>query len=63
MGQICAMEDRIIVVATHDLDEENIYRFDYVYILENGKIVAHDCPENIVKSPAFLSLRQGENEK
>ncbi len=63
MEQICAMEDKIIVVATHDLDEENIRRFDYVYILEDGKIIAHDFAPNIINNAAFLALRQGENDK
>ena len=59
MEQICAMSNRIIVVATHDLEKENLLRFDYVYMVENGKVVAEDTPNNMVNNPMYLSLKKG----
>lgn len=59
MEQICAMSNRIIVVATHDLERENLQRFDYVYMLENGKVVAEDTPDNMMNHLMYLSLKQG----
>ena len=57
------MEDKIVVVATHDLDEENMLRFDYVYMLSEGKIVAQGMPNKMLINPVYQSLRQGNIEK
>lgn len=63
MEQICLMEDKIVVVSTHDLDEENMLRFDYVYMLSEGKIVAQGMPNKMLINPVYQSLRQGNIEK
>ena len=59
MEQICSMEDKIVVVATHDLDEENILRFDYVYMFSEGRIIAQGTPSKMLSNPVYQSLRQG----
>lgn len=60
MEQIASMDGRIIVVATHDLDEENMHRFDEIYIMENGKVVLHGTPDSIATSAQYQALKKGE---
>ena len=60
MNQICSMMNKLIIVATHDIDEENLLRFDHVYMLENGKIAAHDTPANMIHDSKYISLKHGD---
>ncbi|MCM1539331.1 MAG: ABC transporter ATP-binding protein/permease [bacterium] len=62
MDQVCALTDRIIIVATHDLDRENMARFDVVYMIEDGSIAACDTPENMINNMRYQSLKNGKAE-
>ena len=59
MDQIAAMDGCMVMVATHDLDEENMRRFDEVYIMENGRVALHGTPDIILASSRYKELRQG----
>lgn len=60
MDQICSTDGKAAVVATHNLGEENIRRFDRVYVVHQGTILACGTPEEILHDDAFLSLQQGD---
>lgn len=62
MEQIATMDGRIIVVATHDLDEGNMRRFDEIYMMENGKIIFHGTPDEVLVSVQYRVLKRGEDE-
>ncbi len=59
MEQIATMDRRIIVVATHDLDQENMRRFDEIYMMEAGKIVLHGTPDEVLASTQYRMLKKG----
>ena len=59
MDSICSLKNCIVIVATHNLDVENVCRFDSVYILKEGLVVAHDTPKNILSNSYYLELKQG----
>ncbi len=59
MEQIASMDGRIIVVATHDLDEENMRRFDEIYMMEAGRVVLHGAPDFIVNHAHYQALKSG----
>lgn len=59
MEQISTMDRRIIVVATHDLDQENMRRFDEIYMMEAGKIVLHGTPDEVLASAQYRKLKKG----
>lgn len=59
MEQIAAMDGCMVMVATHDLDEENIRRFDEVYIMENGTTILHGTPDFVLASKQYQELKSG----
>ena len=59
MAQIAAMENRILVVATHDLEAENMRRFDRIYLMGEGKVVFSGTAEEVLASSQFQALEQG----
>lgn len=59
MAQIAAMENRILVVATHDLEAENMRRFDRIYLMGEGKVVFSGTAEEVLASSQFQTLEQG----
>ena len=59
MEQIAAMDGCMVMVATHDLDEENMRRFDEVYIMENGTTVLHGTPDFVLASRQYQELKSG----
>lgn len=59
MEQIAAMDGCMVMVATHDLDEENIRRFDEVYIMENGTTILHGTPDFVLASRQYQELKSG----
>lgn len=61
MDQIAAMDDRIIVVATHDLAEENMRHFDEVYIMEEGRTALHGTPDFVLASKQYQKLKEGSD--
>ena len=63
MDQIAAMDGRMILVATHDLEEENLRRFDEVYIMKEGRAVLHGTPDFVLASEAYQRLKKGSDRK
>lgn len=61
MDEIAAMDDRMILVATHDLDEENMQRFDEVYLLKEGRVALHGAPEFVLASKEYQQLKIGND--
>ena len=59
MDQIAAMDGRMILVATHDLEEENLRRFDEVYIMKEGRAVLHGTPDFVLAS----KVKKGSDRK
>ena len=53
------MDGCMVMVATHDLDEENMRRFDEVYIMENGTTVLHGTPDFVLASRQYQELKSG----
>ncbi len=60
MEQICNMKQGMRIVATHNLAEENMRRFDWIYMIEQGEIVLEGKPEVILQAPAYQKLKQGK---
>ena len=60
MDQLLASEDQTVLIATHNLPEDNISRFDYVYLVEQGEVTAHDDPKKIMMSEKYQALSKGE---
>lgn len=63
MDQIAAMDGRMILVATHDLEEENLRRFDEVYVMKEGGVVLHGTPDFVLASEAYQQLKKGSDRK
>ncbi len=63
MDQIAAMDGRMILVATHDLEEENLRRFDEVYIMKEGRAVLHGTPDFVLASKVYQQLKKGSDRK
>ena len=63
MEQIAAMDGRMILVATHDLEEENLRRFDEVYIMKEGSVALHGIPDFVLVSEAYQQLKNGSDRK
>ena len=60
MEQICNMKQGMRIVATHNLAEENMRRFDWIYMIEQGEIILEGKPEVILQAPAYQKLKQGK---
>ncbi len=60
MEQICDMKQGMRIVATHNLTEENMRRFDWIYMIEQGEIILEGKPEAILHAPAYRKLKQGK---
>ena len=60
MEQIRNMKQRMRIVATHNLAEENMRRFDWIYMMEQGEIILEGKPEVILQAPAYQKLKQGK---
>mgnify|MGYP000084305201 FL=1 len=60
MEQICDMKQGMRIVATHNLTEENMRRFDWIYMIEQGEIILEGKPEVILQAPAYRKLKQGK---
>ena len=58
MEQICNMKQGMRIVATHNLAEENMRRFDWIYMMEQGEIILEGKPEVILQAPAYQKLKQ-----
>ena len=63
MDQIAAMDGRMILVATHDLEEENLRRFDEVYVMKEGSVVLHGTSDAVLASEAYQQLKKGSDRK
>lgn len=61
MDQIAAMGGRMIMVATHDLNEENMRHFDEVYIMEEGGMALHGTPDFVLASKQYQKLKSGSD--
>lgn len=61
MNQIAAMDGRMVMVATHDLEEENLRHFDEVYILEAGRAALHGAPDFVFASKQYQKLKTGSD--
>ena len=53
----------MILVATHDLEEANLRRFDEVYIMKEGRAVLHGTPDFVLASKVYQQLKNGSNRK
>lgn len=62
MNQLLNLKKQTILVATYNLSEDNISKFDYVYVMENGLIVAHNTSNNIINNAKFLALQMGKSD-
>ncbi|MBR3293912.1 MAG: ABC transporter ATP-binding protein [Oscillospiraceae bacterium] len=60
MNQLLASEDQTVLIATHNLAEDNISKFDYVYLIEHGEVTAHDDPKKIMMSEKYQALSKGD---
>ena len=54
------MKQGMRIVATHNLAEENMRRFDWIYMIEQGEIILEGKPEVILQAPAYQKLKQGK---
>lgn len=61
MEQIAAMDNRMVLVATHELDAENMKRFDEVHIMEQGKIIFSGTPDMVLSCGAYRNLVSGKS--
>lgn len=61
MNQIAAMDDCMILVATHDLDQENMKRFDEVYLLKEGRVALHGTSDFVLASKEYQQLKTGNS--
>ena len=61
MEQICNMKQGMRIVATHNLAEENMRRFDWIYMMEQGEIILEGKPEVILQAPAYQKLSRENN--
>ena len=60
MNQLLDSESQTVLIATHNLSEDNISKFDYVYLIEQGEVVAHGYPKDIIMNTKFQALFKGE---
>lgn len=60
MNQLLASDNQTVLIATHNLTEDNIRKFDYVYLIEQGEVVAHGSPKTIIMNAKFQELYKGE---
>lgn len=58
MSQIYSMKDKLIVVSTHDVSKCNLERFDYIYVVDSGNVIAEGAPCDIIQSEAYRLLRK-----
>ncbi|MCR4903414.1 MAG: ABC transporter ATP-binding protein/permease [Butyrivibrio sp.] len=58
MSQICSMKDKLIVVSTHDVSKCNLKRFDYIYVVDYGNVIAEGAPCDIIRGEAYRLLRK-----
>lgn len=58
MSQICSMKDKLIVVSTHDVSKCNLERFDYIYVVDSGNVIAEGAPCDIIQSESYRLLRK-----
>lgn len=61
MDRLLDSDDQTVMIATHNLAEDNISKFDYVYLIEQGEIIAHDYPKNIIMNKKYQALFKGEH--
>lgn len=59
MDQIVAMDGCMVMVATHDLDEENVRHFDEIYIMEGGRMALQGTPDFVLASKQYQKLKRG----
>ena len=50
-------EKKTIIMVHHDLNHA-IHYSDYIVIIKNGKIIAHDCIEDIIKNKVLNDVFQ-----
>lgn len=60
MNQLLDSENQTVLIATHNLTEDNISKFDYVYLIEQGEVVAQGSPKAIIMNAKFQELHNGE---
>ncbi len=60
MNQLLDSDNQTVLIATHNLMEDNISKFDYVYLIEQGEVVAQGSPKTIISSAKFQDLYKGE---
>ena len=57
-GILQSRKDKIVIVATHDLDSNYLKAFDEVLLMEAGKLLMAGTPDEVIKTEAYQKLRK-----
>ena len=60
MDQLLNSESQTVLIATHNLSEENIGKFDFVYLMDQGELAARGSSADIITNTKFQELCKGE---